>query len=91
MADVTEVVSGMPKKDTTPSPPAIEEAPTPTATVAKIKEITKELAQPWIYGTALHRFAKRHKVHLKVVQEISKALTEKQAEEASVETVAEVL
>ena len=41
---------------------------------AKIETIAAELAQPWIYGTALHRFARLHKVPIESIREINDAV-----------------
>jgi hypothetical protein len=78
MADITTTINGMPKKDTSPTPPDAVVKPPVVLAATKIKEIAIELAQPWQYGDALHRFAKKHGVPLAQVKEIAAALKAKQ-------------
>jgi hypothetical protein len=84
MANIKTTVDGMPKKDvivkapTAVAPPALAEIP-----AAKIKEIVKEMVQPWKYGIHLARFAKRHEVPIESIREIEKAILARVAAETA--------
>jgi len=70
MADIETTVNGMAKKDIIVEPPApVTPAPASLA-AAKIKAVAKEMARPWQYGDALHRYAKRHGIALSQAREI---------------------
>ena len=77
MADITTTIGAMAKKDIAPDAPAVIVPSAVSIPATKIQAIAKELAQPWIYGEALHRFARLHGVPLQVVREIDAAVKAK--------------
>ena len=79
MADIKTTVDKMTKTALQPVTPEKPVAPVTTLTIAKIEAIARELAQPWKYGTALHRFARLHGVPLRAVREIRDAMDNKVA------------
>ena len=80
MADIKITVNAMTKTALTPVKPVVEDVIANTVlTKTKIETIAKELAQPWKYGTALHRFAKAHSVPIQLVREINDAVEAKSA------------
>lgn len=85
MADIKTTIDGMAKKDIVFVAPIVEEHSLVDIPVTKIKAIAKELAQPWQYGTALHRFARLHDVSIQAVRKIKDAVDEKAATFAPVE------
>ena len=89
MADIKTTVNAMTKTALTPVKPVVEDVIANTIlTKVKIETIAKELAQPWKYGTALHRFAKLHNVPIQLVREINDAVTVKAATFKVVELIA---
>jgi len=85
MANIVTTVNGMPKKDLVFDKPIGGEISLVDIPVTKIRAIAKELAQPWKYGTALHRFARLHDVPIQAVRKINDAVEAKAATFASVE------
>lgn len=77
MADIKITVDAMAKKDILPEKPVVPEMSLSDVPALKIQAIAKELAQPWIYGTALHRFAKLHDVPIQIIREIKAAVGNK--------------
>lgn len=47
-----------------------------------VQAIAEKCAKPWIYGKALHRFAKQHNVDIRVVREIKAEVDKRKAVEA---------
>ena len=89
MADIKITVNAMTKTALTPVKPVVEDVIANTVlTKMKIETIAKELAQPWKYGTALHRIARTHKVPIQLVREINDAVTAKAATFKVVELIA---
>lgn len=79
MASITTTVNGMAKKDILPDAPVVEEPSPIDIPATEIQAIAKELAQPWKYGKALHRFARLHDVPIQAVREIDAAVKAKAA------------
>ena len=89
MADINITVAGMTSAALKPVKPLVVEAVSPELTKVKIETIAKELVKPWQYGTALHRFAKRHDVPIDVIIRINEAVNTKVALLTPVEVIKE--
>jgi hypothetical protein len=90
MAKIAVVINAMELSDlqpTAPEPP--EPEPEPELTKLKIETIAKKLQQPWLYGDALHRFAKREGVTLKQMRRIRRAINLRLQAEAAAAVVEE--
>lgn len=89
MAKITTVIDAMDLADLQPEAPEVVKPELPELTPVKIQNIAKKLQQPWLYGTALHRFAREAGVPLKQVRRIRRAINARLLAEAAAAAVIE--
>ena len=89
MAKIITVINGMDLADLQPETPAAEAVELPELTPVKIQNIAKKLQQPWLHGTALHRFAREAGVPLKQVRRIRRAINVRLRAEAAAAVIEE--
>ena len=78
MANIKTTIDTMAKKNIVFDAPApADPSPKPELAATKIKAVATEMAQPWLYGHVLQRFAKKHEISMTQVREIYKAVKER--------------